>query len=400
MAGVDSSGRNELGLFPVCYVVQSRAELCVLRLSAAVASVVVSAEHCWLRRPGRRLRRAAAVRHSRSNGSDYARLARPRTFVTAVAVFLTLSLIASYGGLFGYQTEAATRASILMGLVVALCALIILMVRRRTQTPEDHQRVRWVIWGCLIGLPAFTIAELASQTTFFMHTPWGDLTPPEHVIGLLYLVNGILCLFVFEAVRRTRVVNVSIPLRRVTILGLTLSVPVLLLHGEVERIHEHLELPKWAWLGIGAVILFLISRLHEIAVELADRCFNRTLDRAEAELSHAILRARTPADVDVLLTDEPFRVLKLASAAAFRLALSSGGLRAEMVGTTAATRTLPPDEPMIAPLSKGAPFSLAEGDEDNTRLPSGLRRPILARSSRQPNPLLCRHSLWAACVRC
>jgi hypothetical protein len=60
-----------------------------------------------------------------------------------VAIFLTLVLIASYGGLVGYQTDAATRAAILMGFVVALCALIILMVRRRTQTPEDYQRVRW-----------------------------------------------------------------------------------------------------------------------------------------------------------------------------------------------------------------------------------------------------------------
>jgi len=101
-------------------------------------------------------------------------------------------------------------------------------------------------------------------------------------------------------------------------------------------IHEHLELPNWAWLGLGAVVLFLISRLHEIAVELADRYFNRTLDRAEAELSQAIVRARTPADVDLLLADESLRVLKLASAAAFRRTgpvfkrFESG-----MVGTTA-----------------------------------------------------------------
>ena len=300
-----------------------------------------------------------------------------------LAVFLTLSLMASYGGLFGYQTEAATRASILMGLVVALCALIILMVRRRTQTPEDHQRVRWVIWGCLIGLPAFTIAELGSQTTFFTNTPWGDLTPPEHVIGLLYLVNGILCLFVFEAVRRTRVVNVSIPLRRVTILGLTLSIPVLLLHSEVERIHEHLDLPNWAWLGIGALILFLISRLHEIAVGLADRYFNRTLDRAEAELSQAILRARTPADVDLLLADEPFRVLKLASAAAFR---RTGPVFQRFESgdgwDDCATRTLPADEPMITPLSKSATFNLCP----TTRTTPGYRRASGDRSSPSPPP--------------
>ncbi len=116
--------------------------------------------------------------------------------------------------------------------------------------------MRWVIWGCLIGLPTFLIAELASETTFF-ETRWGDFTPTEDIIGLLYLVNGILCLFVFEAIRRPRVVSVMIPLRRVTILGLTLSLPVLLLHQEVERIQEHL--PGWAWLALGAVAIFLIT---------------------------------------------------------------------------------------------------------------------------------------------
>lgn len=156
------------------------------------------------------------------------------------AVVLTLALIASYGAVFGYATETTTRVAILVGFIVDFFALAILMVRRRTQTPEDYQRVRWVIWGCLIGLPAFLIAELASETSFF-NTAWGDFTPSEDVIGLLYLVNGILCLFVFEAVRRPRVVSVSIPLRRVTILGLTLSLPVLLLHHQVERIQESLQ---------------------------------------------------------------------------------------------------------------------------------------------------------------
>ena len=76
-------------------------------------------------------------------------------------------LLASYGSAFGYRTETGTRAGILTGFVVASCALAILMVRRRTQTPEDYQRVRWVIWGCLIGLPSFLVAELASETTLF-----------------------------------------------------------------------------------------------------------------------------------------------------------------------------------------------------------------------------------------
>ena len=171
-----------------------------------------------------------------------------------IALILTLLLLASYGSAFGYRTETGTRAGILTGFIVASCAVAILMVRRRTQTPEDYQRVRWVIWGCLIGLPSFLIAEFASETTLFI-TRWGNFTPSEDIIGLLYLVNGILCLFVFQAVQRPRVVSVAIPLRRVTILGLMLSAPALLLHHEVDRIQKHLTLPSWAWLATRSVRL-------------------------------------------------------------------------------------------------------------------------------------------------
>ena len=76
------------------------------------------------------------------------------------------------------------------------------------------------------------------------------------VIGLLFLANGVFCLFVFEAVRRQRVVNVSIPLRRVTILGLSLSIPALLLHEAASNFRRTSAFPGWAWLGVGALIAY------------------------------------------------------------------------------------------------------------------------------------------------
>ena len=187
------------------------------------------------------------------------------------------ALLASYANAFGYSTETLTRAVLLAGFAVDIGALAILFLRRRNQSPEDYQRVRWVIWGCAIGLPAFIIAQLAQGTSLFDNL-WGK-TPPYDVLGLLFLANGVFCLFVVQALSRTRVVNVSIPLRRVTILGFTLSIPALLLHTEVEHIHDQLDLPNWAWLVIAFLALYLISRLHELAVHVADRYFNRALDR-------------------------------------------------------------------------------------------------------------------------
>jgi hypothetical protein len=300
-----------------------------------------------------------------------------------LALIFALALVASYGNVLGFRTEAITRAGIIAGFPVALAALGILWARRHTQTPEDYQRLRWVFWGCLIGLPAFLLAELASETTFF-ETRWGDLTPSEDVIGLLYLVNGILCLFVFEAIRRPRVVSVTIPLRRVTILGLSLSVPVLLLHHEVKRIQEHLSLPGWAWLLMGAAAVFAITKLHEGAVHLVDRYFNRGLDALERELGAAMLRAGELGEIDRLLASEPFNRLKLTSAASFRRAGQDyvRGPAAEGWDGRSAKR-LGPEAPLLQPAETGKPFPVPEGEED-ADLPQGLARPVLGVPAASP----------------
>ena len=306
-----------------------------------------------------------------------------------IGAIMALLMLFTYGNLTGYRTETGTRFSILIGFVVAICAVALLIERTRRKPPEDFQRMRWVVWGCLIGLPAFLIADLASSTTIF-ETGWGDFTPSEDVTGLLYLVNGILCLFVFEAVRRERVVSVSIPLRRVTILGLTLSIPALLLHHEVEYMQQHLAIPNWAWIVIGAGALYLISRLHEGATHLTDRYFNRDLDHAERSIAGAILKAKEPLEVDRILADRPYRALKLSSAASFRR--NGAGFQRDSEGHgwgEKTTRTLSLDTPMLAPLAKGAgaPFPVEEEYETEPGLPSGFSRPVLAVPA--ANPLRC-----------
>ena len=303
-----------------------------------------------------------------------------------IAIVLAVLMLLTYGNLGGFRTESGTRFAILAGFAVAVCAVGILLERTRRKPPEDFQRMRWVVWGCLIGLPAFLFAELASSTTIF-ETRWENFTPSEDVIGLLYLVNGILCLFVFEAVRRERVVSVSIPLRRVTILGLTLSIPALLLHHEVEYMQEHLAIPNWAWIVIGAGALYLISRLHEGATHLTDRYFNRDLDKAERTIGAAILKAKDPLEVDRLLAEQPYR-LKLSSAASFRR--NGAEFRRDTDGHgwgEQTARSLSPDTPMLAPVTKGAPFAISDGDKSEPGLPGGFSRPVLAVPA--SNPLRC-----------
>lgn len=296
----------------------------------------------------------------------------------ALATVIAMALMASYASAFGFKTETLTRATILFGLVISLCAIAILLLRRQSLSPKDNQRLRWVMWGCLIGLPAFVIADL-SQYTALVATFLGNVSPPEDLIGLLYLVNGILCLFVFEAIRRPRVVSVAIPLRRVTVLALTMSVPALLLHREAEHFQETLEVPEWSWFLIGAAIVFVIGQLHHGAVELADRYFNREIDKAERDLGEAIQTAKDPATIDKLLSDGVLSALRLVSAITFRR--NEEGFHRYENGTgwdETATRNLDLDDASLAALSKGLPCTIDDASANRAAFPPGLEKPILA----------------------
>ena len=150
---------------------------------------------------------------------------------------------------------------------------------------------------------------------------FGEGAVTEDVSGFIYLVNGILCLFVVEAVRRPTVVSVWVPLRRATVLGLLLSVPAFFVHEELNTINEWTNLPEWAWVLAASALIFLISRAHEWLTELADRLFDRNFRRAEhhlAEIGRTIQSADSLEEIDRLLVEEPTRSLRLASAALFR----------------------------------------------------------------------------------
>ena len=189
----------------------------------------------------------------------------------ALATLFLLTMLPSLGTVFGYRAEIWLRSSLMLGFAVSVAALGILLGRRRRLSPRDYQRIRWVIWGCLIGLPAYLLAEL-SQETSLLTGLLGEGVAPEEVAGLLYLINGVLCLFVAEAVRRPTVINVWIPLRRATVLGLLLSVPVLFLHKQIETIDEYIHMPDWAWVLVASGLVYVLARAHEFRPSSSTGC--------------------------------------------------------------------------------------------------------------------------------
>ena len=213
---------------------------------------------------------------------------------------------------------------------------------------------------------------------------WGQGLASEEIAGALYLVNGILCLFVVEAVRRKTVVNVWIPLRRATAFGLLLSVPVLFLHKQIEVIDEYIHMPYWAWVAVASGLVYLIARGHELATELANRLFDRSFIRAERHLvsiGETVLHAGSLAEVDRLLIDEPVRSLNLGSAALFREQDGVYRRRASVGWGSGDIDALSPDDPIMAERFERKPYHVDTTDAgrgSHIEVPRDVARPLLA----------------------
>jgi len=298
-----------------------------------------------------------------------------------IAIALAGLLTLSYANLLGYRTEAITRAGVLSGIVVAACAFLILLARQKELPLQDYQRLRWVIWGCLIGLPALVLAD-AGTTTTLLDNLWLGYSPPEQLWGLLYLVNGVLCLLVSEAVRRPYVVKVSIPLRRVTILGLLLSLPVLFLHESIDHIREavskNITLPAWAWIALAAAIIFLISKVHDSAAHYLDWLFNRSVAKAGERLGDAILKAENYGEVEAQIVQGVRSALGLASASIFREQDRTFRRTSADQSWDNAASILDPCDPILEPARGHRPYDVGNDAAARNDLPDGLMRPILA----------------------
>jgi hypothetical protein len=299
-----------------------------------------------------------------------------------------LAALTLLGGanLFGLPTETAAAAAYLAGYGVNALVLALLLARRRHLHPRDEQRMRWVIAGCAIGLPSFIFASIC-EATGLLQNIWGSV-PSQTVVELLFLVQGVLGYFVWTAVRRQRVINVAIPLRHGTItaaLTLALAVPVVFLHERLADYQEALHLPEWIWpLVVAPIMLVVLQRLHEIAVDLIDHAFNRAYHQARQRLARAggaMQEANSFATIDRLLTEEPVRGLRLSSAAVFRNTESVLRRMEPAIGWgEAVLRELQPglDAPVLECLARGEPVRLPPGRWQRPGLPPEDQAPCLA----------------------
>jgi hypothetical protein len=306
--------------------------------------------------------------------------------VPLLAIAMAVVTLLCFANVFGFPTEKITEASFLAGYAIDAAVLLILLDRRRSLPPQEQQRMSWVIWGCAIGLPAFILAELCQSSDLILRL--FGFTPSPAFIGLLYLPNGVLAYFASQAVWQRRVVSVSIPLRHgTTLVALTLliGVPIFQLEQKVDIVKEAVPLPAWIWpLLVAPVVLLLVNRLHETAVEFVDRIFNRRFHSAKRQLKdacNAIAKAETLAEIDRLLVENTVSTLCLSSGAVFR---SEGSVFRRNQCTKgwndSMKKELHPksDAIVLSSLELGAPVRLNQEDCDSLRFPTGIESPSLS----------------------
>jgi hypothetical protein len=288
--------------------------------------------------------------------------------------------------LFTIPTEALNQIVFGSGFVFDAAAIAVLLLRLPSLPPQDEQRMRWAIAGCVIGIPCFLIAELCSSTSLPVELL--GVTPPQAVPAALYLLQGVMIYFVGIALYRRRVVSVAIPLRRgATLTGLTflLGVPILYLHEEITRYTERRELPSWIWgLLIGPLVLVVLARLQELAAEYTEHVFNRRYHRAREtlhEASRSIAKAADFAEIDSVLTEAPAAALRLASVAVFRMvdgALRRVGPSIGWTGTDLQRLDSAQYPNFFAQLLQEKPVRLPRNEWDRPNLPRDDLYPCLA----------------------
>jgi hypothetical protein len=253
---------------------------------------------------------------------EFQPLERIALYVGAALILLQLG---SFLNVFGVNTEWITRVAMLSGYVVAFFAFYIVGRRRSLQNPLDYQRFRWVLWGCIIGIPAFVFADSNEATSLWVKYVWPvDWRPEEWVLEIGFLMSGALTFLICEAVRRQRIISISYKFR-----GWTAGTFVLILvtaielktHAGMELKFNQAQLPELAQFPIFVMIALCGGWAGHKGAHVADHWLNRQLYHASTELRDegaSSKHCNTVEEVDAILANEPLKPFDLTSAAVFR----------------------------------------------------------------------------------
>lgn len=294
-----------------------------------------------------------------------------------LGVTLAILQLASFTNAFGLHTEWITRCAIFGGYAVSLSTILVVAYRLPRLPPLEHQRMRWVLWGALVGIPAFIFADSNEATSFWAKhvwnlSMWHEWMPDEAVLESGYLLCGILAICIWTAVRHPRVLNVTPQL-----IAFGVTAVFFIVSYKLEDLARdwfislklvNINIPPGGRFLASMVPLAVLSYgTHKATLE-TDYVFNRRFHLASdqmAILGKKVRQANDIGDIDAALVNGPCQGLHLASAAVFR---KVDGRLQLVLGSQRWNASRPGLDPEIL---KQVMERLARGDTKMLRIPAG-----------------------------
>ncbi|HEY7993022.1 MAG TPA: hypothetical protein VID24_02280 [Candidatus Eremiobacteraceae bacterium] len=295
----------------------------------------------------------------------------------AFALYGSYCVIAPY--LYAQPGETATRWLYGFAALCFAAGLISLGATFFNEHGENRQRIKWVLVGCLIGLPAYTIGGVFDLTSVFP-------MPPYWVICALLSLNLLIPTALAYAVIRHRVIDVTFVISRALVYGVLTSILVVafaLVDWVLGRQLSSSGLAVVVEVGITIAFAFWLNAIHHRVDRFVDRTLFRARHLAERRIervAHALPHARSNDLVAELLVREPADALGLASAAVFRRADDERFVREMAVGWSPETTTeiYATDTLVLHLESEQAPIAVHELRWQRDDLPRGAAHPQLA----------------------
>ena len=259
-----------------------------------------------------------ALRFPHNRTEDELRAMEP--FAVVLGTILAILQLASFTNTFGVETEWITRPAIFGGYAVSLCTIPVVLYRLRKLPPLEHQRMRWVLCGCLIGIPAFIFADSNEATSFWAKNVWSEgWAPSEAILEAFFFLCGSLAICIWTAVRHPRVLNITPQLIAFGVTAIFFALGYKLEDYVRDPITNHVA-PGGQFI-VSMIPLAVLSYITHEATLATDHVFNRRFHRTSSQLDILARKARYTADIrdiDAALVNGPCDGLNLASAATFR----------------------------------------------------------------------------------
>jgi hypothetical protein len=302
-----------------------------------------------------------------------------RWLLASLAIVLTGLQLWSFANAFGFETEGVTRASYFMGYAIDILVWCVVLLRRGELPPQDYQRMRWVVWGCGIGLIAFVSADFNQATSFAPEVL--NLNVPEWIINALYCFNVILPWLAFEAVRKPLVITVVRPLIRYAVEGAFICLIGAYAETEFELVKGVLHAEDWMWLIILAAFLGIMRGVDRLLEPLIVRVISPSYHKEKAGIEDAIHQLEHATDdnaVDAILVEVPLNKVRLASSALFRW--ENGIFCRRAIGKgwdcRAAAQPDPSSDAILRrAMERAHPLRLSAKERARPGFPSGLAAP-------------------------